>query len=525
MTTRRQIKINNDPQLDIFSTATHNSDQSSFKESGNSDDQAQTRRFVAPDANSITLGNTSLKEHLELTDQKAPFTVASLLDGQDWSEFETRYAPQGRPPYAPRNMMGLILYGIMQGVTSLRTLERLARVDLGCMWVCGGIFPDHGIIGRFINMHSESMTGAFFESLTRVVLKKTDSGGNCLAGDGTVIEAACSSYNMIKQEAAQQALEAAREKADSEPDCTKSQKDLEKATSVHEAVIERNKKKKKNGRSGEAVVSPTEPEATVQKMKRGQGYAASYKPSVLANSKRVVLGQTVDPTSETSAVKPMLDQAEQITESPVDEMLLDAGYFSDDIIATSLERDISLLCPEGKEPGKPKASAKFQKGHFYYDEARDVYWCPAGKELVLIGQIKGSTRTKEQKHYGNGPCEGCALKGQCTTNKKGRRIKRYAMDDAKDVLRQVMQQPKAKKVFSKRKAMVEPVFAYLRDIQGLNRFRRKGLEKVKLEFGLHLLAYNLSRAVKAIIYAILSLNKLLCWLFEQYWLLDRKWVS
>ena len=77
------------------------------------------------------------------------------------------------------------------------------------------------------------------------------------------------------------------------------------------------------------------------------------------------------------------------------------------------------------------------------------------------------------------------------------------MDDAKDALRQVMQHPKAKKSFSKRKAMVEPVFAYLRDIQGLNRFCRKGLEKVKLEFGLHLLAYNLSRAVKASIYAIL----------------------
>ncbi|WP_419591559.1 transposase, partial [Thiolapillus sp.] len=38
-------------------------------------------------------------------------------------------------PYAPRAMMGLILYGIMQGVSSLRQLERLARTDLGCMWI------------------------------------------------------------------------------------------------------------------------------------------------------------------------------------------------------------------------------------------------------------------------------------------------------------------------------------------------------------------------------------------------------
>jgi len=52
-------------------------------------------------------------------------------------------------------MMGLILYGVMQGVHSLRDLERLARLDLGCMWVSGGIMPDHANIGRFIVMHED----------------------------------------------------------------------------------------------------------------------------------------------------------------------------------------------------------------------------------------------------------------------------------------------------------------------------------------------------------------------------------
>ena len=139
----------------------------------------------------------------------------------------------------------------------------MARVDLGYMWVSGGIFPDHAIIGHFINMHRESMTGDFFENLTRAVLKKTDSDGRCLAGDGTVIEAACSSYNLIKQEAAQQALEAAQKKADTHPDCDKSKKNLEMATSAHEAVVERNEKRKKNSKSKGTVVSPTEPEAVV----------------------------------------------------------------------------------------------------------------------------------------------------------------------------------------------------------------------------------------------------------------------
>ncbi|MDE2253882.1 MAG: transposase [Betaproteobacteria bacterium] len=81
----------------------------------------------------------------------------------------------GRAPYAPRLMIGLILYGVMQGVHSLRELERLARLDLGCMWVTGGIAPDHANIGRFIVMHEDSLTQGFVESLTRAILKARGS--------------------------------------------------------------------------------------------------------------------------------------------------------------------------------------------------------------------------------------------------------------------------------------------------------------------------------------------------------------
>lgn len=58
-----------------------------------------------------------------------------------------------------------------------------------------------------------------------------------------------------------------------------------------------------------------------------------------------------------------------------------------------------------------------------------------------------------------------------------------------------MEQPQAKRLFAQRKAMVEPVFSALRERQGLNRFRRRGLSRVRLEFRLHLMAYNLGRAL------------------------------
>lgn len=136
------------------------------------------RRFNAPDSANMTIGNILLEEHLKLAKQKLPLVIAQVLNNEDWTEFEQRYATKGRPPYAPRNMLGLILYGFMQGISSLRGLEKLARFDLGCMWVSGGIAPDHANICRFINMHSESLTDSFFTSIVQTALIMTGSGSN-----------------------------------------------------------------------------------------------------------------------------------------------------------------------------------------------------------------------------------------------------------------------------------------------------------------------------------------------------------
>ena len=69
------------------------------------------------------------------------------------------------------------------------------------------------------------------------------------------------------------------------------------------------------------------------------------------------------------------------------------------------------------------------------------------------------------------------------------------MHEKQDALRQVMLQPKAQQRFKYRKAMVEPVFSVLRGVHGLNRFKRNGLKAAKLEFPLHILAYNLGRLI------------------------------
>lgn len=175
------------------------------------------RRFVTGDPRKIFIGTTRLEDYLRQSQHSAPFEIAKLLDAQDWREFEARYAPAGRAPYCPRRMLGLILYGVMQGIHSLRDLERLALLDLGCMWITGGIGPDHTNIGRFITMHEKSLASSFFESLTRHVLKQTGSTSERVAGDGTVIEAACSHYKKLHAEAIRERADAAKAAIEKDP--------------------------------------------------------------------------------------------------------------------------------------------------------------------------------------------------------------------------------------------------------------------------------------------------------------------
>lgn len=457
------------------------------------------RMFNAPDRHQIYLGMTRLDQYLEQAGLTGPISTARVLDAQDWSEFESRYAQTGRAPYAPQAMMGLILSGIMQGISSLRSLERFARQDLGCMWVTGGICPDHACIGRFIVLHEASFSNGLFESLTRTVLQMTGSDGQCLAGDGTVVEAACSHYKLLKEEAIRAQNERARKALEQSPDNEKCQRQAALATEVEETFDTRKQARLlKASKTDSLAVSPTEPEAMVQPQKRKRGKAASYKPSVLANEQRVILAHDVDPSQENALIPELLKQSQRVSGEVVRDLLLDAGYFCDSVIGTAITQEINLLCPEGKGANKPRNGKVFTKSQFRYHPLDDVYECPAGEFLR-----SGPQGNKKYKMYRTSGCQNCALRGECTTAKAGRRIRRLEGDEAKEALREVMQHPLAQKEFGQRQAMVEPVFSHLRQIQGLTRFRRRGLAGVKREFALHVLAHNLNRAVAAHFSALL----------------------
>jgi transposase len=60
-------------------------------------------------------------------------------------------------------------------------------------------------------------------------------------------------------------------------------------------------------------------------------------------------------------------------------------------------------------------------------------------------------------------------------------------------MRRKLQSPAGRKVYERRKAIVEPVFGSLKQQRGMRQFRTRSLAKVAAEFSLATLAYNLTR--------------------------------
>lgn len=78
-------------------------------------------------------------------------------------------------------------------------------------------------------------------------------------------------------------------------------------------------------------------------------------------------------------------------------------------------------------------------------------------------------------------CRSCALRDQCTTSARGRRIGRSLDEAYLERVRAYQDTEPYAKALRKRQVWVEPLFAEAKDWHGLRRFRLRGLEKANSE--------------------------------------------
>jgi Transposase DDE domain len=135
------------------------------------------------------------------------------------------------------------------------------------------------------------------------------------------------------------------------------------------------------------------------------------------------------------------------------------------------------------------ANGKFSRADFTYDKPRDLYTCPAGKELKTSGTAHDGTTIKYIAKRSD--CAVCPLKRQCTTGLE-RRISRDVHQDARDYA-QALMQTEAYRVSRSARKKIETLFGDAKHNLALVRLRLRGLSGARDEFLLTATVQNLKR--------------------------------
>src|SRR5213596_3958655 len=103
---------------------------------------------------------------------------------------------RGFPPYDPRLMVKLLLYGYANGVMSSRRLEAATYRDVAVRMLCADQHPDYRSIARFRARHLEALSELFVQTL-RLCKQAKLVGLGALALDGTKLRANASRHKAM----------------------------------------------------------------------------------------------------------------------------------------------------------------------------------------------------------------------------------------------------------------------------------------------------------------------------------------
>ena len=145
-------------------------------------------------------------------------------------------------------------------------------------------------------------------------------------------------------------------------------------------------------------------------------------------------------------------------------------------------------------PDNDHRTAYFSSQEFQYDAERDLYVCPAGKELHYFAPH--STERSRRYRARAKDCNHCPLKAQCTPGKQGRSLCRSVEEDTLDRVRAYASTEPYKKALRKRSVWVEPLFAEGKQWHGMRRFRLRRLQRVSCEALVTATGQNLKRLLQ-----------------------------
>jgi transposase len=351
--------------------------------------------------------------------------------------FRDEYGSEGGQAYAPEMLASVWLYAYALGVTSSRRLEQRIREDLGFRYLAAGAAPDHWTLNEFRRRHGKGLNDLFTQVVEVARKAKMGKLGH-VAIDSTRI-AASASRNRIDTE---QALRNARARIRRDirrwhKQCDGEDPNEGAGVNVGSEVMQRLEKElaeipvrlERLQKAGVKKISRTDADSRFLR-ERG-GFTLGYTATIAVSDDHLILAQRVtqQPT-DNEALLPMVEAVEQQCGQKPERVSADSGFFSLDNLRALEEKKIDGYVPDS-------------------NLAR---WLNRGGTMQL-----------------------------------------RAVDAVNRRMRRKLRDPVGRRMYQRRKAIVEPVFGVLKEQRGMRRFARRGLINVAVELALAATAYNLTR--------------------------------
>ena len=408
----------------------------------------------------------------------------------------------GRPSYHPSTLLKIYLYGYLNRIQSSRRLERETQRNVELMWLTRRLTPDFKTIADFRKNNGKGIKNVCrtFIGLCRKLNMFTDA---VVAIDGSKFKAVNNKENNYTPKKLKFHIERVEnhiqkylsqlDEADNEEESESQTTIAEKISRLKATLAELRALEEKVEEAPDKQISTTDPDSRLMKVKgmvRQVSYnvqnAVDVKHHLITAHKVTNSGTDRGQLCETGKLAQVALGKKNIT------VIADKGYFGGQDIKDTQDAGMKPLVPKGDTSGSEKKGI-FNRSEFIYDTSKDVYTCPANKELQY--RMTSVEKGKELKKYFSDvmTCRACSVRSSCTKGKGVRRITRWVHEDLLEVMEaELKSNPDTMLI---RKQPVEHPFGTIKSWMGSTHFLTKGLNNVSTEMNLHVLAYNLKRMI------------------------------
>src|SRR5215469_4391176 len=413
-------------------------------------------------------------------------------------------ADTGRPGYHPSTLLKTYIDGCLNRVQSSRRLEREAQRNVELVWLTGRLMPDFKTIADFRKDNGAAIRKvcARFIELCREMRLFTEA---VVAIDGSKFKAVNNRDRNFTQQKIKSRLEHLEksvkqylddlDRADREPACVPEARVSqlkEKIAAIKAEMRKLTQIKKDLPKVEGQQVSLTDPDArSMNSAGKGTGTVGYNVQTAVDTKNHMIVAHEVTNTGhDRTQLTEMSKLARDALGTKCLTALADRGYYSGEEIRRCQQAGMNPLVPKPLTSGG-RADGRFDKRDFVYNAKRNEYRCPAGQRAIWRFSTVENWLTIHK--YWSSACPTCPIRSRCTPAPY-RRIARWEHEHVLEAMqRRIDRTPEASKL---RRQTAEHPFATLKAWMGATHFLTKTLPKVRTEMSLHVLAYNLKRAIK-----------------------------